>query len=107
MEARTMRMQTPHARAMLRGRAALGALVLLTFSGSAWGQPMHVVTSTPAAEAVMHGRNMQYAVHFDGPVDHVQSRLELLPDGHVVESLHPLLDSAPTASVASPPPPEP
>jgi hypothetical protein len=25
------------------------------------------MASTPAAEAIMHGGNAQYAVHFDGP----------------------------------------
>ncbi|MDR3531644.1 MAG: copper resistance protein CopC [Rhodopila sp.] len=79
----------------------LGALVLLTLAGSAWGRQMQVVTSTPAAEAVVHGRNIQFAVRFDGPVDHVRSRLEVLHDGHVIEVLHPLLDSAPNVLFAS------
>ena len=68
---------------------------------------MHVVKSTPTAEAVMHGRNMEYVVYFDGPVDHVQSRLEILRDGHLVETLHPLLDSAPDVLFASTPAPAP
>ncbi|MCW3473713.1 copper resistance CopC family protein [Limobrevibacterium gyesilva] len=92
---------------MLRVRASLVALVLLTLSASAWGRPMHVVTSMPAAGAVMHGRNVQYIVYFDGPVDHVRSQLEILRDGHVVKVLHPLLDSAPNVLFASAPAPEP
>jgi hypothetical protein len=28
---------------------------------------VQVLASTPAAEAIMHGGNAQYAVHFDGP----------------------------------------
>ena len=91
----------------LRVRASLIAFVLVMLSGGAWGREMHVVTSAPAADAVMHGRNMQYIVRFDGPVDHLQSRLEILRDGHAVELLHPLLDSAPDVLFASAPTPAP
>ena len=90
---------------MLPVQASLVALVLLPLSGTAWCRPTHLVNSTPAAEAVMHGRNVQYAVRFDGPVDHAQSRLEILRDGHVVALLHPLLDSAPDVLFASAPAP--
>ena len=99
--------RTGRFRSMLQVRASLSALVLLMLAGSAWGRTMQVVASTPAAEAIMHGRNMQYVVRFDGPVDHVRSRLEILRDGHVVEVLHPLLDSAADvlfASAAAPAP---
>ena len=43
----------------------------------------------------------------DGPVDHAQSRLEILREGHVVQRLDPLLDSAPDVLFASAPAPEP
>jgi methionine-rich copper-binding protein CopC len=91
----------------LRIRNSALSLVLLVLPASAWGRQMHVVTSTPSAEAVMHGRNMQYVVRFDGPVDHEQSRLEILHDGNVVASLHPLLNSAPEVLFASTPAPAP
>jgi methionine-rich copper-binding protein CopC len=68
---------------------------------------MHVLESTPAAEAIMHGSNVQYVVRFDGPVDHAQSRLEILSDGQVVKQLHPLLDSAANVLFASTSAPEP
>jgi methionine-rich copper-binding protein CopC len=68
---------------------------------------MHVQASTPIAEEIMHGRNEQYAVRFDGPIDHVRSRLEILRDGQVVRQLHPLLDSAPNVLFASAPAPQP
>ena len=55
----------------------------------------------------MHGRNAQYVVRFDGPVDHAQSRLEILRDGHVVQRLRPLLDSAADVLFASAPAPQP
>jgi methionine-rich copper-binding protein CopC len=85
--------------------ASVAALVLLMLSVSAWGRQIHVVTSAPAADVVMHGRNMQYLVRFDGPVDHIHSRLEILRDGQVVERLHPRLDSAPEVLFASAPAP--
>jgi hypothetical protein len=68
---------------------------------------MHVLSSTPSAEAIIHGRNAEYVVRFDGPVDHAQSRLEILHDGHVVQRLNPLLDSAADVLFASAPAPAP
>ena len=83
-------------------------LVLLLMSTTpAPARPMHVLSSTPEAEAIMQGRNAQYVVRFDGPVDHAQSRLEILRDGHVVQRLDPLLDSAADVLFASAPAPEP
>ena len=82
-------------------------VLLLISTTSAQARPMHVLSSTPEAEAIMHGRNEQYVVRFDGPVDHAQSRLEILRDGRVVQRLNPLLDSAPDVLFASAPAPEP
>jgi methionine-rich copper-binding protein CopC len=81
--------------------------LLLMSSGQASARPMHVLKSTPDAQAVMHGRNMQYIVRFDGPVDHAQSQLEIVRNGHVIEVLHPRLDSAVDVLFASAPAPEP
>jgi methionine-rich copper-binding protein CopC len=81
--------------------------LLLMSSGQVRARPMHVLNSTPDAQAVMHGRNMQYIVRFDGPVDHAQSQLEIVRDGHVIEVLHPRLDSAVDVLFASAPAPEP
>ena len=89
-------------------RSGCAILVLLLISTtSARARPMHVMSSSPAAEAIMHGRNAQYVVRFDGPVDHAQSRLEILRDGHMVQHLNPLLDSAADVLFASAPAPEP
>jgi methionine-rich copper-binding protein CopC len=82
-------------------------VVLLLSTGSAQARPTHMLSSTPSAEAIMHGRNAQYVVRFDGPVDHTQSRLEILHDGHVVQRLDTLLDSAADVLFASAPAPEP
>ncbi len=80
---------------------------LATTPGAALARPMHVLSSTPAAGAVMQGRNAQYVLRFDGPVDHAQSRLEIVRDGHVIQVLHPLLDSATDVLFASAPGPAP
>jgi hypothetical protein len=88
-------------------KSGCAILVLLLFTTPAPARPMHVLASTPAAEAIVHGRNAQYVVRFDGPVDHAQSRLEILRDGHVVQHLDPLLDSAADVLFASAPAPEP
>ena len=82
-------------------------LVLLMSTTDAPARQMHVVTSTPLAEAIMQGRNEQYAVRFDGPVDHSRSRLEILQDGQVVRRLNALLDSAADVLFASAPAPQP
>ncbi len=74
---------------------------LLMSTAPASARPMHVLASTPAAETIMRGDHAEYVVRFDGPVDHTQSRIEILRDGHLVESLHPLLDSAPNVLFAS------
>jgi methionine-rich copper-binding protein CopC len=102
MEAATVQSQW-----MLRIRIPTLWLVLAILPATAWGREMHVVTSTPAAEAVMHGRNMQYLVRFDGPVDHVRSRLEIVHEGNLVASLYPRLNSAPDVLFASAPTPGP
>jgi methionine-rich copper-binding protein CopC len=83
-------------------------LVLLISATDAPARPMHVMSSTPVAETIMHGRNEQYVVRFDGPVNHAESRIEILrDDGQVVRRLHPLLDSAADVLFASAPAPEP
>ena len=82
-------------------------VVLLVSATVAEARPVHLLASTPAAEAILHGRNAQYVVRFDGPVDHAQSRLEILRDGQIVQRLDPLLDNAPDVLFASAPAPEP
>jgi methionine-rich copper-binding protein CopC len=74
------------------GGAMLALLLLSTHAASA--RPMHAVASTPVPDATISGPHAQYAIRFDGPIDHAQSRLEILSDGKVVQRLRPLLDSA-------------
>lgn len=56
--------------------------------------PVHMKESSPAAEAIVRGDHAQYVVRFDGPVNHVASRLEITREGKVVQTLHPLTNSA-------------
>jgi len=79
------------------------SLLLLLSAEAAQARPMHVMNSTPAAEAIMRGDNAQYVVRFDGPIDHAHARLDIVRDGQVVEQLHALLDSAPDVLFASAP----
>ena len=63
--------------------------------------------STPAAETIIQGDHAEYIVRFDGPVNHVASRLEISQDGHVVRTLTPLADSAVDVLFAAGPVPGP
>ena len=76
-------------------------VLLLMSTAPAPARPMRALASTPAAETIMRGDHAEFVVRFDGPIDHAQSRIEILRDGHLAESLHPLLDSAPDVLFAS------
>ncbi len=76
---------------------------LAVTGGSAFAGAPQVVQSTPAAEAILDGRNLEFVVRFDGPVDHLAARLEVMQDGKSVLSLRPLMDSAPDVLFASAP----
>ena len=88
-------------RVFLAFSCAAPAMVL--FGSGAAARTMHVLNSTPAASTVMDGRNQQYVVRFDGPVDHARSQLEILNGDRVIAVLYPLLDSAPDVLFASAP----
>ena len=84
----------------------LGARVLvamLAIGGAAEARSLSVRYSSPEAGSTLDGRNAQYVIRFDGWVDHEASRLELIANGKVVESLVPVLDSEPDALAASAP----
>jgi methionine-rich copper-binding protein CopC len=73
----------------------------------AMARPLHVEQSAPAAEAIIHGDHAQYVVRFDGPVNHLASRMRIMQGDRVIETLQPLADSAADvlfASGAVPPP---
>ena len=64
---------------------------------------VRVMQSAPQAHAVIDGRSSQFFVHFDRPVDHVRSTLEIVQDGRVIERLQPRLESAPNVLFAQAP----
>jgi methionine-rich copper-binding protein CopC len=73
-------------------RLLLAALIM--WSHAAAAGPRHVRESMPTADAIIHGRHAEYVIRFDGPVDHIASRMEIMQSGHVVQTLTPLGDSA-------------
>jgi methionine-rich copper-binding protein CopC len=77
-------------------------LVVLTAT-PALSRQMRVMDMFPSGGTTIEGKNAQYHVRFDGPVDHRNSRLWIVRGGAVVQELHPLLDSAPTTLFASAP----
>jgi methionine-rich copper-binding protein CopC len=79
----------------------LGLVVLSATPASS--RQMRVMEMFPAGGTTIDGKNAQYHVRFDGPVDHRSSRLWIVRGGAVVQELHPLLDSAPTTLFASAP----
>jgi methionine-rich copper-binding protein CopC len=72
-------------------------------SGPAMAEEMRVMQSTPAANAVVDSRTSAFFVHFDRPVDHIRSTLEVMQDGKLVEKLQPRLESAPEVLFARAP----
>jgi len=85
------------------GGAGLALASLLLGLHGAFARQMHMLESYPAADAVVDGRNAQYFVRFDGPVDHRAAHLVITRDGQTVETLNALLDSAPEVLFASAP----
>jgi methionine-rich copper-binding protein CopC len=82
----------------------LGSALLALTCGPAVADQRHVRDTIPAAEAIVDGRNAQYVVRFDGPVDHASAKLEITQDsGKVVASLPVLLDSSPNVLFGSGP----
>jgi len=66
----------------------LAPALLVTMCGRAEARP-HVRESYPAAEMILDGRNAQYIIRFDGWVDHAASRLDIIANGKIVETLVP------------------
>lgn len=92
-----------------RRRLGSGTMIVMLIAGFgiAEADSLQVRGSTPAAEAVIRERHAEYAIRFDGPVDHVRSRMDIMQEGKVIRTLRPLLNSAPDVLFASgetPPP---
>jgi methionine-rich copper-binding protein CopC len=82
---------------------SLGLALLIALPCAVSAHPAHMMETSPNAESFVDGRNEQYIVRFDGPVDHRASSLSILHGGHVVRTLHPLLNAAPEVLFASGP----
>jgi methionine-rich copper-binding protein CopC len=75
------------------------ALLLPLVAGAA--APAPVPDSRPPTVSVMtNGLTSGYAVRFGGPVDHAFSRLLIVQDGRVLQTLAARLDSAPNVLFA-------
>jgi methionine-rich copper-binding protein CopC len=92
-------------------RYACGFVALLTIAlvevHVAIAGTLHMLDSTPTANAIIHGRHAEYVIRFDGPVDHIASRIEIIQSDRLLQSLTPLGDSAVDVLFASgeaPPP---
>lgn len=81
----------------------LSLLALLFTLQDVRAQTVHMMESRPSASAVTDGRSNQFFVRFDKPIDHVRSVLSITQGGHVVETLHPSLNSAPEVLFAQAP----
>ena len=84
---------------------SLGAIAVMLLVGSlpAGAAKMHVMESRPVAETVLENGLTEIFIRFDGPVDHAGSRLTVLRDGRVIETLHPRLDAEPNVLYADAP----
>jgi methionine-rich copper-binding protein CopC len=72
-------------------------MVVTVVGGSppqARARALHMLEASPTAHAVIYGDHTEFVVRFDGPVDHVASRLEIVQSGQVIRALVPLVDSA-------------
>jgi methionine-rich copper-binding protein CopC len=72
----------------------LAASALAFWASTAAAEPPRLRESKPVAEAIIRGRNAQYVVRFDSPVDHATSRMAIVQGERQVQQLHLLLDSA-------------
>ena len=64
---------------------------------------VHVLESTPAANAHIGRKSSAFFVRFDRPVDHIKSTLVIKQGDKVIERLHPRLESAPEVLFAAAP----
>ena len=78
----------------MRSALILAITIFLAAAGYARAEPPRLRESLPAADAVITGKHASYRVRFDAPVDHAASRMTILRDGKVTQTLRPLLDSA-------------
>jgi len=81
--------------------AVLSSLVALAWTATARAEPLKVVETGPAANAVLKQQGESFFVRFDRPIDHMSSRLIIMRDGQVIETLQPRLKTEPTVLFAA------
>jgi methionine-rich copper-binding protein CopC len=90
----------------LRRVAILSSLLALAVAAIARAEePLKVVETGPAANAVLKQQGESFFVRFDRPIDHMRSRLIIMRDGQVVETLQPRLKTEPNVLFAQAAPP--
>ena len=78
----------------LARRLTLGATLCVLLAGPALARPPAVVDSSPKAHAIIRGPHTSYVVRFDSPVNHRESRIQILRGDQIYASLPALADSA-------------
>ena len=93
-------------RPSLRRVAVLSSLLAVAFAATARAaEPLKVVETGPAPNAVLRQQGEAFFVRFDRPIDHMSSRLIIMRDGQVVETLQPRLKTEPMVLFAQAAPP--
>jgi methionine-rich copper-binding protein CopC len=88
------------------GPGTLAAILMITL-GVENAVSLQMRESNPEANAIIRGRHAEFVIRFDGPVDHIRSRMEIMQADKAIRVLVPRLDSAPDVLFASgetPPP---
>ena len=82
------------------GQASIGFALLLPLLAGAAGPPPDQGGPPPTVSVRTNGLTAGYAVRFGGPVDHAVSRLQIVQDGRILETLHARLNSEPNVLFA-------
>lgn len=80
--------------------ASIGLVLLLPLVAGAAAPPPGPDVRPPTVSVMTNGLTSGYAVRFGGPVDHAFSRLLIVQDGRVLQTLSARLDSAPNVLFA-------
>jgi methionine-rich copper-binding protein CopC len=89
------------------GKWAILAMALLLAPQIAQARAVKMIDSQPQTETIIHGDHAEYVVRFDGPVNHYESRLEIVQGGRVIITFAPLGDAAVDVLFAAGPAPAP
>lgn len=91
----------------LAQRLTLGAALCVLLAGPVLARPPAVTGSEPSAHAIIREPHASYVIRFDAPVNHRDSKIEILQGTRIIETLRPLADSAVDVLFAGAPAPPP